>query len=105
MTQTLPKRTIRTTSPPQPQTMDGRAFRFDRGQDAASLALRLRTLTTRAHEALHATVSSDDTRRDAELRALHLAIGYLEEDLRSQNLGRLVPYVTALRHQIESNLD
>ena len=61
MTQTLPKRTIRTTSPPQLQTRDGRAFRFDRGQDAPTLALRLRTLAIRAHEALNASVPCDDT--------------------------------------------
>ena len=105
MTQTLPKRTIRTTSPPPPQTRDSRAFRFDRGQDAPTLALRLRTLAIRAHEALNASIPCDDTIRKPELRALHLAIGHLEEDLRSQNLERLIPYVAALLQQVGAKLD
>lgn len=113
MTHTLPKRTIRTTSPPRSGSGSGSgsgrerdrerepAGRDNRPRDPADLAATLRDLALCAHEAVK---TADATGRADDLRDLKFALARLEADLHIQDLHRLVPYVHALRRQVASRL-
>ncbi len=104
MTHTLSKRTIRTTSPPHAHTSEDRAVRFDGRHDAADLAAALRDLALRAYEAVKDSTALNGTNRGPELRELQIALSQFEAEILEQKLDGLVPYVAALRQQVEAKL-
>jgi Spy/CpxP family protein refolding chaperone len=104
MPRTLFKRTHRTVTPPHAPGPEGRAMRTKIRHDAAELAATLRALATQAHEAVKATGDHSDGSMRHELSNLRNAIAQLEDDFRSQNLTTMVPYLVALREQVESKL-
>jgi Spy/CpxP family protein refolding chaperone len=73
-------------------------------RDAADLAATLRALATRAHEAVRAAGDRAEGPMRHELSELRNAIAQLEDDFRSQNLDTVIPYVVALRQQVEARL-
>jgi hypothetical protein len=73
-------------------------------RDAADMAASLRSLATRAHEAVKAFETRRHRPPSEELAELMAAIHQLENDFRTQNLHDLIPYVAALRHQVETRL-
>ncbi|MGO9115504.1 MAG: hypothetical protein ACLP9L_40350 [Thermoguttaceae bacterium] len=104
MTHTLRKRILRTTSPPHVHGPDGRMPRSDAVIDPADLAEALRVLAIRAHHALKIAQDRVDESIRVELHDLRTAIRWLEDEFRTQQLDRMLPYVVSLRHQIESLL-
>ncbi|WP_165227086.1 hypothetical protein [Aquisphaera insulae] len=72
--------------------------------DPADLAAALRSVTTRAHRAVKDAGSSPNPGNREELTALQVAVQELENEFRSQNLGRLVPFVVSLRRKIDARL-
>ncbi len=102
MTHTLPKRTIRTTSPPH--TPADWALRFDGRHDAADLAAQLRDLAFRAYEAVKRPPAIDEATRGQELSELRIAIHRFEAEILNQKLDGLLPYVAALRQEVEAKL-
>jgi hypothetical protein len=80
---------------------DSRGLRFNAPHDPAGLAETLRALALRAHRAIR-TERTEETRRERD--ELRHALGRLESDCSSQGLNRLVPYVAALRREVETRL-
>jgi len=72
--------------------------------DPADLAEALRVLAIRAHHALKIARDRVDESIRVELHDLRTAIRCLEDEFRTQQLDRMLPYVVSLRHQIESLL-
>jgi hypothetical protein len=72
--------------------------------DAADLAASLRALAIRTHHLLRSAEETNQRVDRAELRALRTAILDLEADFLNQDLHGLLPYVRALRDQIELEL-
>ena len=104
MTHTLPKRFPRTSSPPHVHAFEGRSMRPHARRDAAEMAAALRSLAIRAHQAVKAFESRQHRLAGSELHDLLSAICQLEDDFRKQELHHLVPYVAALRHQVQTRL-
>jgi hypothetical protein len=104
MTQTMQKRFSRTSSPPHVPAFEGRAMRPHTRRDAAEMAATLRSLATRAHQAVKAFETRQHRLAGSELTELVSAICQLEDDFRKQELHHLVPYVAALRHQVQTRL-
>jgi hypothetical protein len=104
MTQTRPKRLIRTPFSPHAHGLEGHTMRPHYRRDAAEMAATLRSLATRAHQAVKAHESGQRRLAHGELAELKSAIHQLEDDFRGQDLHDLVPYVAALRHQVERRL-
>ena len=104
MTHTLRKRIFRTTSPPHTHGPDGRIARSAAQNDPAALAETLRVLAIRAHHALKIAQDRVDESIRVELHDLRTAIRWLEDEFRTQQLDRMLPYVVSLRNQIESLL-
>ena len=107
MTHTLPKRANRVHSASLELRTDvnGRAMRGDGTHDPAELAMALRTLAIRAHRAVKAAGQTVDANILEELRDLRAEVRCLEDTLLTQRLHRMVPYVAALRQQIEAAID
>ena len=105
MTHTLRKRILRSTSPPDTHGPDNRMPQSDVLIDPADLAEALRVLAIRAHHALKIAQDRVDESIRVELHDLRTAIRWLEDQFRSQQLDRLLPYVVSLRHQVESMLN
>ena len=61
-------------------------------------------LAIRAHHALKIAQDRVDESIRVELRDLRNAIRWLEDEFRTQQLDRMLPYVVSLRNQIESTL-
>jgi hypothetical protein len=72
--------------------------------DPADLAEALRVLAIRAHHALKIAQDRVDESIRVELDDIRTAIRWLEDEFRTQQLDRMLPYVVSLRHQIESLL-
>ena len=104
MTHTVRKRMLRTLSPPHAHGLDSRLSRSDALIDPADLAEALRVLAIRAHHSLKIAHDRVDESIQAELHDLRRSIRWLEDEFRSQQLDRLLPYVVSLRHQVESIL-
>jgi hypothetical protein len=104
MTHTLRKRILRTMSPQHAHGPDGRVPRLGIRNDPADLAEALRCLSIRAHHALKLAGDRVDESIRVELHDLRTAIRWLEDEFRTQQLDRMLPYVVALRHQVESVL-
>ena len=105
-TQLLRKRMTRTMPPLYADARSARAPRSC-GSSAADLALALRSLALRAHQAVK---DQADPRRDhaANSQALHdlkTEIHQLQGEFESQGLETLAAYTAALGHQVESKLD
>ncbi|MGC8643873.1 MAG: hypothetical protein ACP5XB_28765 [Isosphaeraceae bacterium] len=73
-------------------------------RDPAEMAASLRSLATRAHQAVKAFETRQHRLAGVELNELVSAIRQLEDDFRKQELHHLVPYVVALRHQVQTRL-
>jgi hypothetical protein len=84
---------------------DRRTLRLDGTQDPAELAVALRTLAIRAHRAVKAVGQTVDANVLEELRDLRTAVCWLEETFLSRQMHRMVPYVAALRLQIEAAIE
>ena len=104
MTHTLRKRILRITSLPQTYGPVGRMLRSGPPNDPADLAEALRVLAIRAHHAGKIAQDRVDESIRVELHDLRTAIRWLEDEFRTQQLDRMLPYVVSLRHQIESVL-
>jgi hypothetical protein len=104
MTHTLRKRLLRTTLPPYLHGPDCRVLRSGTQNDPAALAEALRVLAIRAHHALKIAQDRLDESIRVELHDLRTAIRWLEDEFRTQQLDRMLPYVLSLRNQIESLL-
>ena len=104
MTHTIRKRSPRSTSPPHAHGLDDRVSRSRAQSDPAALAEALRVLAIRAHHALKIAQGRVDESIRVELNDLRAAIRWLEDEFRTQQLDRMVPYVVSLRDQIESVL-
>lgn len=104
MTPTLHKRLTRTTSPPHAAAFEGRTMRRHTRRDPAEMAAALRSLALRAHQAVKAFETRQHRPDCSELSELVSAICQLEDDFRKQELHHLVPYVAALRHQVQIRL-
>lgn len=104
MTHTLRKPLLRTSSPPHTHGHDSRVPRSDALIDPADLAEALRVLAIRAHHALKIAQDRLDESIRVELRDLRTAIHWLENEFRTQQLDRMLPYVVSLRREIESLL-
>lgn len=104
MTHTLLKRILRTTPPPDTHGPDGRVPQSGTQNDPAALAEALRVLAIRAHHALRIAQDRVDESIRVELHDLRTAIRWLEDEFRTQQLDRMLPYVVSLRDQIESVL-
>ena len=107
MTHSLRKRILRATSPPHTHGPDGRIPRSgvqNDPADPADLAEALRVLAIRAHHALKIAQHRVDESIRVELHDLRAAIRWLEDELRAQQLDRMLPYVVSLRNQIEAVL-
>ena len=73
--------------------------------DPAGVGARLRELAGRAHRAVRAAqAEGPTTHSQRELVELHARIIQLERTLQAQSLDGLIPYVSALRQQVESVL-
>ena len=107
MAHALPKRTnrVHSSSLEFGTESDGRALRWEGTHDPAELAVALRTLALRAHRAVRAAGHTVDANVLEELRDLRDAACCLEDTLLTQRLHRMVPYVAALRQQIEAAID
>ncbi len=87
--------------PPRPQK-DGSA-NHDVRHDPAGLSARLRELAARAHRAVRAAQAEGATdRSQRELVELHARIVQLQRSLQAHSLDGLLPYVTALRQEVET---
>ncbi len=108
MTQTLNKRLTRTALSaflsPHAHAFEGCTMRRNAHRDPAEMAAALRFLATRAHEAVKALETHQLRPANAEVIELMVAIRQLEDDFRTQSLHHLVPYVSALRHQVQTRL-
>ncbi len=104
MTHTLRKRILRSTSHHYTHGSDDRMSQSGAQNDPADLAEALRVLAIRAHHALKIAQDHVDESIRAELHDLSTAIRWLEDEFRTQQLDRMLPYVVSLRHQIESLL-
>jgi hypothetical protein len=115
MTQTIRKRPIPSCRSQNHVPPEGRDQRIEFGNSPADLADSLRTLALRAYRAVKAGGELNSrgpgsaflaTRRQsqAELVALRAEIIKLQTQLQNQRLGRLVPYVVALRRKVESKI-
>ncbi len=104
MTHTLRKRILRATSPPHMRGSDDRMSRSCAQNDPAELAEALRVLAIRAHHTLKIAQDRVDESIRVELDDIRTAIHWLEDEFRTQQLDRMLPYVVSLRHQIESLL-
>ena len=104
MTRTLRERIGKKSFLPHARAFEGRIMKQNYRRDAADMAASLRSLATRAHEAVKAFESRKHRPGGHELAELLAAIHELENDFRAQNLDDLVPYVTALRQQVETRL-
>jgi hypothetical protein len=80
-------------------------LRSDGTHDPAELALALRTLAIRAHRAVKAAGQTVDANVLEELRDLRAEVCWLEDSLFTHQMHRVVPYVAALRQQIEAAID
>ena len=107
MVHALPQQTNQVLSSPSAFATgaDGRGSRRDRIHDPAELAVVLRTLALRAHRAVKAAGQSVDAKVLEELRDLRAEASRLEETLLTRRLHRMVPYVAALRQQIEAAIE
>ena len=107
MTHTLPKRTNRNDarSPELGTGADHCALRLGGTHDPAELAAVLRTLAIRAHRAVKAAGQTVDANVLEELRDLRTAVCWLEDTLLTRQMHRMVPYVAALRQQIDAAID
>ncbi len=107
MAPALPKRTnrVHSSSLEFGTEPDARAMRWDGTHDPAELAVALRTLAIRAHRAVKAAGQTVDTNLLEELRDLRDSACCLEDTLLTQRLHRMVPYVAALRQQIEAAIE
>ena len=104
MTHTLRKRILRATSPLHAHGPDGDVLWSGTQNNPADLAEALRALAIRAHHALKIAQDRVDESIRVELRDLRTAIRWLEDEFRTQQLDRMLPYVVSLRNQIESTL-
>lgn len=104
MTHTLRKRILRATSPLHTHGSDGRTPWSGAQNDPAALAEALRVLAIRAHHALKIAQDRVDESIRVELHDLRVAIRWLEDEFRTQQLDRMLPYVVSLRNQVESLL-
>jgi hypothetical protein len=105
MTHTLHKRLLKSTSPPNIHRLDRRSSRSGDRNDPAALARTLRVLAIRAHHTLKIAQDRVDESIRAELHELRTAICSLEDQFRTQQLDRMLPYVLSLRSRVESVLD
>jgi hypothetical protein len=105
MTHTLHKRVLRSTSPPNIHRPDRRSSWSGARDDPAALARTLRALAIRAHHTLKIARDRVDESIHAELHELRTAICWLEDQFRTQQLDRMLPYVRSLRSRVESVLD
>jgi hypothetical protein len=76
------------------------------GSSAADLALALRSLALRAHQAVkhQAGARHDHAANSRALRDLQAEIHQLQAEFESQSLETLAAYTAALGHQVESKL-
>ncbi len=104
MTHTLRKPTSRMTMSSYAHEYADRMPRLATQSDPADLAEALRTLAIRAHHAMKTAQSSVDESTREELHRVRTAIRWLEDEFKTQQLDRILPYVVSLRHQVESSL-
>jgi hypothetical protein len=102
MAGTLATRFIRALSPLHPQLSDGCNTGPSSHHDPADLAVALRALACRTHEAVKAYESRQRRLTGEELDDLRIEISWLENEFRAQNLPNLIAYVVALRYQVET---
>jgi hypothetical protein len=94
-------RTKLSRRPPRPPH-GGEASR-DVRHDPAGLSARLRELAARAHRAVRAAQAGGPTdHSQRELVELHARIVQLQRSLQAQALDGLLPYVSALRQEVEA---
>jgi hypothetical protein len=104
MTYTPAKRFIRTPSQSLLHGFETCNMTPGSSHEAADLAATLRVLASKAHEAVKAIETRQRHLTCKELDDLRIAIGCLENEFRAQNLRSLIPYVVALRQQVETKL-
>jgi hypothetical protein len=100
---TLHKRILRTTSPLHAHGPDCHVPRSGVQNDPADLAEALRVLAIRAHHALKIAQHRVDESIRVEFHDLRIAIRWLEDQFRAQQLDRMLPYVVSLRNQISNS--